>query len=340
VLKPSERNIRFRFTAICFQDADKIQYEYQLVGYDNSVNRSTPPGIANYTNLPPGKYRFVLRAAHRGLWFHEEAAVELIIKPFFYQTAWFYIVAFLLGLLIILGVIRFRVSRIRKQEKIKSDFEKKIAEVEMQSLRAQMNPHFIFNSLNSINTFILKNKTEAASDYLNKFARLIRAVLNNAKHKLVCLEDELDALKIYLELEQLRFDNKFDFSIKTDKFLDTNRVFVPPLLLQPYVENAVWHGLLHKETRGKIEISAHKDGQHILFKIQDNGVGREKAAEFKSNFTPQNKSVGMSITADRIEIIKGLYSSEAKISITDLHDHNHKPSGTRITILLPLITTK
>jgi ligand-binding sensor domain-containing protein len=339
ILKPSERNVRLRFTAICFQDADRIQYEYQLLGYDDQKSITTAPGMANYTNLPPGKYRFVVKAAHRGLWFDQEAGVEFTIKPFFYQTAWFYIAAFLMGLLVIFGVFRYRVSRIRSQVKIKSDFEKKIAEVEMQSLRAQMNPHFIFNSLNSINTFILKNKTEAASDYLNKFARLIRAVLNNAKHKLVCLEDELDALKIYLELEQLRFDNRFDFFIKKDKFLDTNRVYVPPLLLQPYVENAVWHGLLHKETRGKIEISAQKNGQHILFKIQDNGVGREKAAEFKSNFTPQNKSVGMSITADRIAIIKSLYRSDAKISITDLHDHNHQPTGTKITIMLPLITT-
>ncbi|MBW6497619.1 MAG: histidine kinase [Bacteroidales bacterium] len=339
ILKPSERNVRLRFTAICFQDADRIQYEYQLLGYDDQKSITTAPGMANYTNLPPGKYRFVVKAAHRGLWFDQEAGVEFTIKPFFYQTAWFYIAAFLVGLLIIFGVFRYRVSRIRSQEKIKSDFEKKIAEVEMQSLRAQMNPHFIFNSLNSINTFILKNKTEAASDYLNKFARLIRAVLNNAKHKLVCLEDELDALKIYLELEQLRFDNRFDFSIKTDKFLDTNRVYVPPLLLQPYVENAVWHGLLHKETRGKIEVSAQKNGQHIIFKIQDNGVGRKKAAEFKSQFTPENKSVGMSITADRIAIIKSLYSSDAKISITDLHDHHHQPAGTKITIMLPLITT-
>lgn len=295
--------------------------------------------MANYTNLPPGKYKFVLRAAHRGLWFENETGVEFTIKPFFYQTAWFYIAAFLFGLLIIFGIFRFRVSRIRKQEKIKSDFEKKIAEVEMQSLRAQMNPHFIFNSLNSINTFILKNKTEAASDYLNKFARLIRAVLNNAKQKLVSLEDELNALNIYLELEQLRFSNKFDFSITTDKFLDTNRVYVPPMLLQPYVENAVWHGLLHMETRGKIEVSAHKNGQHILFKIQDNGVGRKKAAEYKSSFTPQNQSVGMSITADRIAIIKRLYSSDAKITITDLHIADHKPAGTRVTILLPMITT-
>jgi ligand-binding sensor domain-containing protein len=339
LLRPFERNIRLRFTAICFQDADRIQFEYQLMGYDEQKSITTAPGMANYTNLPPGKYKFVLRAAHRGLWFENETGVEFTIKPFFYQTAWFYIAAFLFGLLIIFGIFRFRVSRIRKQEKIKSDFEKKIAEVEMQSLRAQMNPHFIFNSLNSINTFILKNKTEAASDYLNKFARLIRAVLNNAKQKLVSLEDELNALNIYLELEQLRFSNKFDFSITTDKFLDTNRVYVPPMLLQPYVENAVWHGLLHMETRGKIEVSAHKNGQHILFKIQDNGVGRKKAAEYKSSFTPQNQSVGMSITADRIAIIKRLYSSDAKITITDLHIADHKPAGTRVTILLPMITT-
>jgi ligand-binding sensor domain-containing protein len=337
-LNAYENNIRFEFTAICFQDADKILYEYQLMGYDSDKIVSGFPGIANYTNLPAGKYSFVVKAAHRGVWFDNEASFDFTIKPYYYKTFWFNLGVLLILATLLWGAYKLRTRHIRIQEKIKSDFAKKIAEVEMQSLRAQMNPHFIFNSLNSINTFILKNKTEAASDYLNKFARLIRAVLSNVKQKLVTLEDELDALRIYLELEQLRFNYKFDFLISIDRFMDTNRVFVPPLLLQPYVENAVWHGLMYKETKGKIEITARKNGNNIQFIIQDNGVGRKKAAEYKSAFEPNNKSFGMSITADRIAIIKKMYGSDAKISITDLYDSNQNAAGTKVEILLPLIT--
>lgn len=332
-----ENNVKFTFSALCFQDTDRILYQYQLHGYDNEPNNLTRQGVANYTNLPPGDYRFELRAIHRGVWFGENAIFEFTIRPHFYQTLWFKALSLVVVVLLVVLIIRIRTIQIRRKEKFRADFAKRLAEAEMKSLRAQMNPHFIFNSLNSINTFILKNETDVASEYLTKFSRLIRAVLNNSKNKLVSLEDELDALRIYLELEQIRFNNKFTFSIIIDQYLDTNRVFVPPLLLQPYVENAVWHGLMYKDSHGSISISAHKQDGEILFAIQDDGIGREKAAEYKSAYELKGKSLGMKITADRIETINQMYKSKAEINIIDLYDTRQQAAGTRVTIKLPII---
>lgn len=241
-------------------------------------------------------------------------------------------------MLLLTTFIHMRGRQIRVREKVRSDFSKRIAEAKMQSLRAQMNPHFIFNSLNSINTFILKNETDEASDYLTKFSRLIRTVLNNSKNTLVSLEDELEALTIYLELEQIRFSNKFEFTIIMDEFLDANRVFVPPLLLQPYVENALWHGLMQKEEQGRIDISAYKHGEQVIFTIQDNGIGRKKSAESKSAFEFKDKSLGMTIMAERISTINALYGSDAEINITDLYDTNQCAAGTRVCISTPILT--
>ncbi|TVR42657.1 MAG: hypothetical protein EA394_02900 [Bacteroidia bacterium] len=336
--RPSEKNFKFNFSAICFEDVHQIKYEYKLLGFDELPATVTSRGLAHYTNLPPGKYQFVVRAAHRGVWFDREAGFEFVIKPYYYQTIWFRMGSLASVILLLTAFIHIRGKQIRTREKVKSNFAKRIAEAEMQSLRAQMNPHFIFNSLNSINTFILKNETDEASDYLTKFSRLIRIVLNNSKNTLVSLEDELEALTIYLELEQIRFSNKFEFAIIIDQFLDTNRVFVPPLLLQPYVENALWHGLMHKEGRGRIDISALKNGEYVMFTIQDNGVGRKKSAECKSAFELKGKSLGMTIMAERISTINALYGSDAKVTITDLYDTNQRAAGTRVGISLPILT--
>ena len=336
--KPSEKNLKFSFSAICFEDVHHVKYEYRLIGFDELPVTVTSEGEAHYTNLPPGKYRFVVRAAHRGVWYEREAGFEFAIKPYYYQTIWFRMGSLVTVMLLLTTFIHMRGRQIRVREKVRSDFSKRIAEAKMQSLRAQMNPHFIFNSLNSINTFILKNETDEASDYLTKFSRLIRTVLNNSKNTLVSLEDELEALTIYLELEQIRFSNKFEFTIIMDEFLDANRVFVPPLLLQPYVENALWHGLMQKEEQGRIDISAYKHGEQVIFTIQDNGIGRKKSAESKSAFEFKDKSLGMTIMAERISTINALYGSDAEINITDLYDTNQCAAGTRVCISTPILT--
>ncbi len=218
-----------------------------------------------------------------------------------------------------------------ESERIKSALQQQATELEMQALRSQMNPHFIFNCLSSINRFILKNETEAASDYLTKFSRLIRMVLNNSKNPLVLLEDELEMLRLYLDLERLRFKNSFDYSIVFHNHFDVASIFIPPLLLQPFAENAIWHGLMHKEGNGALEIAFELEDNMLKCYITDNGIGRIKAATFKSKSAEKQKSMGMQITAGRLALLNHEIE-QTFLHIEDLVDDKGQATGTKVTL--------
>jgi tetratricopeptide (TPR) repeat protein len=218
-------------------------------------------------------------------------------------------------------------------EKTKVQLQHQMTELEMQALRAQMNPHFIFNSLNSINMFILENNRVLASGYLSKFSRLVRLILQNSQEAFIPLEKELEALQLYLELESLRFENKFEYKIAVDDF-DASMLKVPPLIIQPYVENAIWHGLMHKKEKGRLEIELYQQKEILFCKITDDGIGRKKAAELKSKSASIHKSMGMRITADRIGMLQ--QQNKTSITITDLIFSDGKPGGTEILIEIPV----
>ena len=222
-----------------------------------------------------------------------------------------------------------------ESEKTKTELEQQTTELEMQTLRAQMNPHFIFNSLNSINRFILQNNKLQASEYLTKFSRLVRLILQNSQAALTPLQSEIEALQLYLELEKIRFDHQFEFSIHVDDELDPEIIRVPPLIIQPYAENAIWHGLMHKEEKGHLEIEIFNEGDLLCFKIMDDGIGRKKAAELKGNSAPGHKSMGMRITADRIAILQQ-QSLDSNIVVKDLASPDGTPAGTEVLIKIPI----
>lgn len=215
--------------------------------------------------------------------------------------------------------------------------KQKQAEIEMKALRAQMNPHFIFNSLNSINKYILKSDHITASRYLTRFAKLIRLILDNSDSKEVALSDELEALNLYIEMESMRFTNKFSYSIVVDENVSTDTLQVPPLIIQPYVENAIWHGLLHKVSDGKLLISVKKTNENMLqCIIEDNGVGRNKAMELKSKSANSNKSLGMKLIEERINILNQNTSLNGRIEIIDLYDALGQGAGTKVIITIPI----
>ena len=218
-----------------------------------------------------------------------------------------------------------------ESERTKAELQQQATELEMQALRAQMNPHFIFNCLSSINRFILKNEAEMASDYLTKFSRLIRMVLNNSKNTLIILEDELEMLRLYLDLERLRFKNSFDYSISFHNHFDISSIFIPPLLLQPFAENAIWHGLMHKEGQGILKIGFALENNILSCYITDNGVGRKEAAALKSRSVENQKSMGMRITADRLALLNKDIE-QTIFSVEDLADEEGKAAGTRVTL--------
>jgi hypothetical protein len=225
----------------------------------------------------------------------------------------------------------------RKNDKLENmhrqaELQQHVTELEMQALRAQMNPHFIFNCLNSINRFILKNETEEASNYLTKFSRLIRMALTHSKKNFISLEDELEMLKLYLDMERLRFKNAFEYSITFKNSIDTGNVFVPPLLLQPFAENAIWHGLMHKDGQGHLDIGLRVDNKILTCTITDDGVGRSKAAEIKSRSTEKSKSMGLQITSERLALLNKENDQPTLFNIEDIINEDGKPAGTRVVL--------
>jgi LytS/YehU family sensor histidine kinase len=253
-------------------------------------------------------------------------------------------VAVLCALGLIYGWVRFRLKekfrlQLERSEKDKqmAELKHKGSELEMQALRAQMNPHFIFNSLNSINNFILQNNRAQASEYLTKFSKLVRLILQNSQASLIPLDSELESLELYLNLEALRFDYHFDYKISVPEDMDISALQVPPLILQPYVENAIWHGLMHKEEKGHLDIEVSEEENHLYFKITDNGIGRAQAAALASKSATKHKSMGLRITAHRIAIIQNSQTLESPVTISDLVNTDGSAAGTEVTIKMPLI---
>ena len=250
------------------------------------------------------------------------------------------ILSFIIGSVIMLK----RKNEKNRRELLESELQiqqleskKQLAELEMQALRAQMNPHFIFNSLNSINRFILQSNKALASEYLTKFSRLVRLILQNSEAALIPLESELESLQLYLELEAVRFDHQFDYKITIDKELDFSIIKLPPLIIQPYVENAIWHGLMHKEEKGHLAVELFEQDDMLFCKITDDGIGRKKASELKSKSASSHKSMGMRITADRIAILQQKKQFDTNIKITDLVLPDGSAGGTEVLLKIPVL---
>jgi len=254
-----------------------------------------------------------------------------------------------LGVFLIIGIIVFRNITLKRRnekqrlehklelqkiesEKRKAELQQQATGLEMQALRAQMNPHFIFNCLSSINRFILKNESESASDYLTKFSRLMRMVLHRSKEPVIILEEELEMLQLYLDLERLRFKNTFDYTISFKNDVDVSSIYIPPLLLQPFAENAIWHGLLHKEGERHLTIDLSEENNMLLCTIADNGIGREAAAAIKSKSAEKQKSMGLQITRERLALINRGLEQKAGLEIEDLFDKEGNATGTRVIL--------
>ena len=219
-----------------------------------------------------------------------------------------------------------------ENQKNQADLHRKTADLEMQALRAQMNPHFIFNCLSSINRFIIKNESKAASSYLTRFSRLIRMVLINSQKALIPLEDELQMLRLYLDMERLRFKDSFSYRIIFLNSMEGDNIFIPPLLLQPFCENAIWHGLMHKDGAGQLHIELSIENDILNCTITDDGIGRQKAEEIKSKSAEKEKSMGLKITTERLALLNREKGVHTFYEIEDLLDVDGEPAGTRVNL--------
>ena len=330
--------LTFEFAALNFTNSKKNQFSYKLEGFDDHWNEVGTQRFASYTDLPGGDFKFKLKAANNdGIWSESVRTVHIRIQTPFWKTTWFYSLMILICAVVALGIYRLRVRQIKREELVKTDFNKKLAKVEMEALRSQMNPHFLFNSLNSINRFILKNESEMASDYLTNFSRLIRLILQNSKSEVIPLSHEIEALKLYVEMEMLRFNDKFEYQVNIDKNVEADDIEIPPMVIQPYVENAIWHGLMHKENgKGKLLVNITKTNGTLSCVVEDNGVGREKAKALKSKSATKRKSFGMQITKSRIDMMNDVLGKRAQVNIVDLKDENGCATGTKVELTIPI----
>lgn len=256
------------------------------------------------------------------------------------RQQWF----FSLGSIILLGALgsffiyRYNLKQSNLQAEIakeKAEFETKISNAALNTLRSQMNPHFIFNCLNSIRLFAAKNDNASAQNYISKFSRLMRLVLENSKSERISLQQEIETLQLYVDMELMRFKDKLKYDLHFETGLDTQYIEVPPMIIQPYVENAIWHGLMHKEEGGKLDIDIKEENEILIVKVKDNGVGRAKAAELK-NKSATNKSFAMNITKERLELMNEKYGTNASVTVKDLYQ-NGLPCGTEVTLKIPVL---
>jgi len=335
-LSYKENAISIEFSSLQFNSSDKLKYYYQLEGADEDWVAAGGEQTANYNQLKNGSYLFKVKCINRfGLVAESAFVLKIVILPPWWKTWWF--ILFLIFALAGIAFFLFSWSRKKRKDKelLRINHERQIAAMEMKTLRAQMNPHFIFNSLNSINTFILKSDEENASEYLNKFSRLVRLILDNSRNDWVMLENELKALELYIELESIRFENKFSYDIIIDPAVSAAAVLVPPLIIQPYVENAIWHGLMHrKESGGMIKLRIWKENDNLLLQVEDNGVGRVAAEKLKGKKSELHRSHGMKITEERLDIVNDIYHVNATVKVTDLYDEHQEGSGTIVLLTI------
>lgn len=333
-LSNDENMFSIRFALLDYTYPSRYIYRYCLNGFDKIWNYTgSGNAVATYTNLPPGQYEWTVEAftgnkqtpaARTSMW--------IIVHPAFWQTTWFWVLAVALFLCIagLAAYLRFR--WLLKAERDRHTMMQKVAELELQALQSQMNPHFIFNAVSSIQHFIIRNDEVTANEYLTKFARLMRLFLESSKRKLITLEEELEILNLYTDLEKLRFEDKFSVAIEVDDMLNPARTELPSMLIQPFAENAIIHGLNHLVEKGHLCIKFIALDEGIECVIDDNGIGRARSAQLH---VQQHTSRAMSLIRERLQTYAFIKDSPyTKLRITDKQDEAGNACGTRVEITI------
>lgn len=342
ILSHDDNFFSFEIAALDYINPAKNKYKYYLENVDKDwITTTADNRIAEYKKVRPGTYTFYTKGSNNdGVWNEKGLSVTVIIKPPWYQTWFFMISVFGMVVFIIWFLISRRIRNIRNKNLVERkmlEIEKQKFELEQKALQLQMNPHFIFNSLNSIQSYILNHDTQMAVMYLGKFSQLMRLILSGSANKLVPFTDELKAIQYYLDLERLRFNNKFEYSIIVDKEIDKEYIEIPPMLIEPYIENAIIHGILQSPRPGKIDIGFTKGKNKLRCVITDNGIGREQAAEIRKQAGIMHRPSGMHITQARLEMLRNEDKSEEHlVKIFDLKDESGKPEGTSVELIILL----
>ena len=337
-LNYKENNLTFYYTAIAYNKFGNINYRYRLKGLsENWVY--TKERKVSFFKVIPGQYTFELEVQNEiGDWVGLEHSPQFTIDKPYWEKWWFISLGILICIVLIGGVFYYYISNLKK-EKAYVENEQLLSEElntsRQKALSSQLNPHFVFNSLNSIQNFILTKRTESSSDYLSMFSKLMRFVFENSKKLYVPLYDEVEALRLYLELEQVRHNHKFNYKIDVGDLVLTE-FFIPSLLVQPIVENAIWHGLLHKVEGDRfLEVKFYLADNHLNIKVQDNGVGRQGSMP-KRKYIKKQESSGVELTKQRLNLLSQSTGLNTSFEIIDLFDAEKQAVGTCVIISIPL----
>jgi ligand-binding sensor domain-containing protein len=332
-----DNNIRFEFVGISYMSGGNITYRYRLLGLD-STWKTTKETFLDYPTLPYKEYTLQLQAINKFGKASNTLTIPFTVATPFWNTIWFDVSVLLIFFLLTWYFVNLRVKQLRSRQAQREELTKRMTEMEHMALQAQMNPHFIFNCLNSIQQTIFDQDMLQVNKYVTGFARLIRATLHNSSKTFISLTDEINYLSTYLSLEKFRFKEKMDYKIEVDRSLQgqMDEIQIPPMLIQPYVENSLRHGLRHRTGNGGfIWIKIIQEGSRIAFVVEDNGVGRDQAGRYKTREHIEYQSRGMSLTADRIRLINVVNKESIDVEIIDLKNTQDEASGTRVIIRFP-----
>lgn len=332
-----ENNLIFDFIGVTQTFPKKVKYKWRLKGLDENWSPENQRTSASFFNLGAGEYQLeILSANENDVWNREPIIFPFSIRLPIWKESWFIISYTVLGVLILLLIIGSRIRFVkrnskRKQEKL--EMERDAIALEQKALRLQMNPHFIFHTLNSIQALIASKEEKVAREYLSKFSRLMRQILENSRVNEITLDAELEAMENYLTIEQFCHENKFHFSIEVEEGMEVEFIKIPPMIIQPFLENSIIHGLGNQEKQGQLKLSFKDKGSILWCEIEDNGIGREKAAELKSVSNRSHKSTALEVTTERLELLS---QEQDSIQIIDLKDENGEALGTKVILKIPI----
>ncbi|MEL6638828.1 MAG: histidine kinase [Bacteroidota bacterium] len=330
-LQHHQDNIKIEFNGIAFRNAENIVYEYRMVGIDEDWV-ATGLGVAQYPSLPSGRYTFRLRARTRNTDWSEEKVIAFRVSKAYWEEWWFYLgvvgLSAVLAYLFIQAIITDYQRRNAIQEKLKNS--------QLIALRARMNPHFLFNALNSIQELIIHNDKRSANRYLAQFSRLMRNILNMTDKDEVSLQTEIESLELYLSLEALRFEKDFEFRFDVAQGINTQQIKIPSMLIQPYVENAIIHGLMHRRGLKRLHIGFAWVRPYLVVTVADNGVGRKRAREIRISNGRPHPSTGMGLTKNRLDLLNSTQQDQLSVQVVDLEDEDGRSAGTQVTVYIAL----
>jgi ligand-binding sensor domain-containing protein len=341
-LKYGQNYLTFNYNGIYFSNPDKIRYRYKVEGVDENWLGPTKSRSATYAYLPHGDFTFRVQSYQvDNPELVAEASFPFSVKPPFYLTPWFFLLmaGISVGMVYLIYSSRLKKER-EKRERLQLALQAKLIQLESQSLNSSMNRHFIFNALNSIQYYINMQDRKSANRYLTSFAKLIRKNLDSSQQMDTSLNEELERLKLYLSLEQMRFQDKFNYRIDVDEQIDTEALTLPAMMLQPFLENSIWHGILPNERQGEISIEIKSVDKNYEIIIDDNGVGIETSLQNKPIAKEPHVSHGMDITLNRIRLYQNMTGLKYEVvGPFERKSNSGKAEGTRVIIRIPKKST-